>query len=271
VWEDPTLLPYNHWSPLQSAPYLKHQLKVINQNLGKIIDTFNSFDWFRFFPGVLVLLPIALVALHRRDMAHATVWVWGTVGLYAGGFLPLFYEPRYVVSYLWPICTFYFYDFLFGRGRRIMPETVDAGHATRLGVMLLKVICVVSFAYPCLYDLQSVLRNPASDGWRRLGARLQELHCEGPVAASPGSKTEGLLTAYHCNLPFYGLVREGSMEQIETALQRNRVQTFLVREAKWPGAARFLKESAWPLKETFNYGNVIVHIFVNPNPGPAAN
>src|SRR6266700_2378972 len=46
VWEDPTNLPYNYWSPFESVAYAVHQAKLIHRNAHLIIQYLKTFDWF---------------------------------------------------------------------------------------------------------------------------------------------------------------------------------------------------------------------------------
>jgi hypothetical protein len=43
--EDPTNLPYNYWSPLESWAYARHQASLIYHNARTIINYLRGFDW----------------------------------------------------------------------------------------------------------------------------------------------------------------------------------------------------------------------------------
>ncbi len=43
--EDPTNLPYNYWSPIESKEYAWHQLKLIYHNGRLILHYLAQFDW----------------------------------------------------------------------------------------------------------------------------------------------------------------------------------------------------------------------------------
>jgi hypothetical protein len=43
--EDPTNLPYNYWSPIESWAYARHQASLVYHNAGTILHYLRSFDW----------------------------------------------------------------------------------------------------------------------------------------------------------------------------------------------------------------------------------
>ncbi len=45
IWEDPTNLPYNTWSPLENVTYAVHQAKVVHRNAHIIVQYLRTLDW----------------------------------------------------------------------------------------------------------------------------------------------------------------------------------------------------------------------------------
>jgi hypothetical protein len=43
--EDPTSLPYNYWSPLESKEYALHQANIVWNNARTILNYLRGFDW----------------------------------------------------------------------------------------------------------------------------------------------------------------------------------------------------------------------------------
>ena len=110
---------------------------------------------------------------------------------------------------------------------------------------LIAALCLFSFAGPVLNELQVNLRNPATRAWRDIAAEIQRNGWHGPMASSPGLKTEGMVAAYLANEPFVGPAKGATVMEIEDSLQKFGVQLLLIRTSKWPLAEEFLRSTRW--------------------------
>lgn len=245
VWEVPHTLPYNHWSPLASRSYFIHQLKVVWSNLLKICATLTAFDLLHLFPAAFVLLPLAFLAQGNLKPLPRTIWLWLTVGLYLGGFLPIFYEGRYIYPFVWPLCALYLFDVLAGREGLGSVATELPSRTRKRVLTMAAALCAISLSWPILYELQANLRNPARRIWRDVAAEINQGGLHGPMASSPGLKTEGMITAYLANEPFLGPAAGQTVAEVEATLQKFGVQLLLVRTSKWPLAEDFLRNTTW--------------------------
>ncbi|HTG43880.1 MAG TPA: hypothetical protein VK633_05050, partial [Verrucomicrobiae bacterium] len=260
VWETPDVLPYNHWSPFESRDYFRHQVNLVGRNVVEMVKTFGDFDLLNLYPGVLLLLP--LFFLHRRDKGFQdqTGWTLWTIALYAGGFLPIYYEARYVAPFLWPLGFLY----LFGALARYGGSELSPKRSLPLATSCLAAICALSFALPAVYEVQAMIRRPSTPAWRNLAHRLEQLGTRGPIAVSPGLKNEGMLVSYLSSRQFLGPASGQSVLAVEAGLEKFGAGTLLVRETKWPLANDFLTQTRWKLQETFQNHDIKIHIFTPP-------
>jgi len=115
VFEDPSDVEFNTWSPFESREYFIHQLKVIKDNFIYIINHFVRVSPFFTYASVLViisLIPIALI-LNKLDKEKKFIysWVVVTFSIYCSGFLLLIARsPRrfYAMMIIFLLVSFHF-------------------------------------------------------------------------------------------------------------------------------------------------------------------
>ncbi len=91
VYEDPSEVKFNTWSPFESKEYFIHQLKVIKDNFVYILNHFvNKSPFFTkaFVIGNLAFIPIAFLLNRLNDeKKFLYAWVIITFIVYCSGFL----------------------------------------------------------------------------------------------------------------------------------------------------------------------------------------
>ena len=256
VGETPELMTLDDWSPLDSRAAMVHQLKHVHRNLERIVHAIADFDLLGLVPGVLLLAPLLRrTAPSRAGHPCPAVWPLMTVGVYAGGFLPLSFESRYIEPALWPMCCAVLIDVLVDARRRAEPldgrwlraltavaALSLAGHGAEVGRALL----------PRL--------RQADASYRQAGQSLRAADCPGPVAACEDYWHEGLYVAYHASLPYLGVVSARSVAGMERALAEHHARV-LVASSKWELLDDFLRHSKWQLVEQRIAGDEVMYLF----------
>jgi hypothetical protein len=256
VWETPENLAIPRWSPFTSIGFFKHQLKHMVWNCETIVGAIAQFDLFGIVPGALFLMiPIRIAAAERGrgrfEEVYPAVWCLATIVIYTSGFLPIYFESRYIEAVLWPLCCIVTFAVALDASRIV-------GRATIAVIMqgLLLSVCVLSFAgYSKGIVNRAMAGNNEAVGalgfvkggyvvYRECGRRVRGSGVSGPVAACEGCWHEGLYVAYHASLPFLGEVRESSVAKVEGALERWGARVFVARR-KWPLYGAFEGQSKW--------------------------
>jgi hypothetical protein len=256
VGETPELMTLDDWSPLESRDAMVHQLKHIHRNLQRIVHAIADFELLGLVPGVLLFAPI----LRRTTASRAkhpcpAVWPLMTVGVYAGGFLPLSFESRYIEPVLWPVCCAVLIDVVVDARRRVKP--LDGRW-----LKTLTVIVVLSLAGQGLEVGRAFLPRlrQADASYREAGQSLHAAGCPGPVAACDDYWHEGLYVAYHASLPYLGVVSGRSAAEMEAALAEHHARV-LVANSKWILLDAFLRQSKWRLVEQRMAGEDVMYLF----------
>ena len=205
-WEDPSLTPYQYWSPFENRAYLMHQLKLIEKNLFIIASMLTRMNLFA--PVMLLVLACALGRRRNRLPIIREPWFVAVVLLVS---LPILYLPfflnqedqRYFYAlfpFMW-VASFGVLDWLQFR----FPER---------SVWLKKLrptLLAFAFASPALLLFVAALVGlphfaPAGRVAHQLAARLAAAGIRGPIAGSAllrGGRA-GLYTAFFLNQPWYG-------------------------------------------------------------------
>jgi hypothetical protein len=276
VWETPENLSFKDWSPFGSSAFLTHQLEHVKRNCERIIRTIGDFDLFAIVPGFLFLmLPIRLAA-HQRERAspYPAAWSLMTVIVYAGGFLPIAFEARYIEAVLWPICCVLVFGVILD-ARRLLETGEHTRPAVSL-VSLLSVICVVSFAR---YDVCTVktavgtvrtalrparVHRDRYRAYRDCGDKLVATGCAGPVAACEKCWCTGLFVSYHASLPFLGEIGKcASPAGVEKSLGESGAQVF-VANSKWDLFENFVRQTKWQAVCTSTTDEDTISVFLAP-------
>ncbi|MBI5681016.1 MAG: hypothetical protein HZC47_08990 [Methanobacterium sp.] len=94
-WEDPSYFKMESWSPFESWDYLKFQMKIILDNILKII---NIFELFSIFSIIIIITAIILLFKSGSNTLdkNKIIYLLTTILLYSGGYSLIFVETRYL-------------------------------------------------------------------------------------------------------------------------------------------------------------------------------
>ncbi len=272
LWETPDRLDCKDWSPFASSASLMHQVRQINLNLVAIARAIADFDLLGVVPGFLLLMLAIRLAARQRGAAcpYPAEWSLMTVFVYAGGFLPIAFEARYLDAVLWPLCCVAVFGVL-SDARCLL----QAGEPARRGVILvplLSALCAFSYAYRFADTVQTAagavgtVLHPASlprSPYRDCGQKLAASASARPVAACEGCWDEGLYVSFHAGLPFLGEVRAISPAAVEKSLAESKARVF-VASSTWGMLADFMRQTKWELFSKSTAGEETLFVFVAP-------
>lgn len=206
IWEAPDRLPYRHWSPLASEKYFLHQLSLAAGNASAIARTLGRLDlaWL----GAVVLLAVAIGGWLGRDWAGwnrpGAVWLGGTLLLYAGGYLPVAFETRYLQSFAVPLV--------------LLAAALLAGALPRISWRwALTGLLAASLAMRWGTQIWADLGAVSPDYFRTLSGELQRAGLRGPFAAT--SWYHGIALAHHTGQAHAGFPPEADPAVVATRLR----------------------------------------------------
>lgn len=94
-WEDPSYLKTEPWSPFESWDYLKFQMKIISDNILKIVNISELFSIFS-----IIIVITAIILIFKSEITtiekNKITYLLTTILLYAGGYSLIFVEMRYL-------------------------------------------------------------------------------------------------------------------------------------------------------------------------------
>lgn len=151
VWETPEVLPYpEDWSALGSRANALHQLRIVTTNAWKVLRLVSSWDLVGLTP-VLAAGPLLVLLMGRRRLRELPppllewcAWFPATFAVYAGGYVLVYVEDRYLRPFLLPLLVLLvaggagaLRDALRSRSRRAWPA-----------LALLAIFCVLCAVRP---------------------------------------------------------------------------------------------------------------------------
>ena len=106
-WETPEILEYNFWSPFESRDYFIHQVKHSLGNFKDLLKHIGQYDLCHLALPMFVFLPLLALGGSRdsdqRDRLRYVVFQLCTIIVYSGGFMIVYFEPRYVDMVFMPL------------------------------------------------------------------------------------------------------------------------------------------------------------------------
>ena len=250
---------YPPWSPFEDWASFKHQLRIIGNNLRRVLQH----RYVIYHLGALssLLLYILLLRAGAPRKMPAVPWALWTVCVYASGYVMIDLEDRY----LWPLVpvlvglSFSLLQSVAEMGRR--EPAASSGQGRRIiaplwaaGILaaLLAALPLASLARRCLI--------PATAGIPLLAEDLRSLPVAPPIAAN--NWNVGLYAAHHLNMVYMGRPAHNAPEEIAAELCSARANTYLVFDdaklAAQLGEQRDLKHLATLQLRGHPFGEVAV-------------
>ena len=215
-WEDPTSLPYKYWSPFESTKYFKHQLRLLFDNAGTVVEALASFD--RLHLALFALLCGLLVHTPWRENIALERWRWAAVPIFC---ISLVYLPVYAGSH-----RYYFlaYPFLFAgsigmvvwltrtaQGKINIPRTLGIGLIT---------LSFLGAAYSSFLRTLTGI-DTDSEHTYDLARKLQVLGIYGGIAGAGDCFRWGGVyaeyVAFFMKQPFHGCEANPTVERIKAS------------------------------------------------------
>ncbi len=272
VWEEPERLTYHWWSPFESRAHFQHQMRVIGRNTLAILGDLRRFDAFGLCVIVLVGLHLTLAWRGSRLAQFRWLWLVGTVGIFSAGYLPLWYEARYLYPFLWPICCLGFFEAWGLAAASARARSISHLRVARWTGWALTFLSILSLSLPWYSEVErglgSLLVQGPKNYYRASASRLRRASFEGPLAATRAFQDEAICFAYHLDLPSAGVVTGSTVEEVEGELDSYRVKTFFAG-ARWPLLSDFAELPGWRRRGTVEAGEQKVVFFTRRRCGDA--
>jgi hypothetical protein len=214
-------LPRPTWSPFESEKNFLHQLKLIETNSLEMLKAAGSLDllWLPVVALVLVLF-VGRRLFDAGDDSSAALWIIGTLAIYCGGFLFIYFEARYVNSMMLPLtlglCAVEVRLFFPACSRRAGLSRVSA--CCTAGQVVAYTVIVGSFLVPALRETRVALQPRSFPKYREVAEEMlnPEKMLKGPMAST--ALTRGTYLAYHLGLPFVGFPPDKDIDEVERRL-----------------------------------------------------
>lgn len=216
-WEDPTSLPYKYWSPFESTKYFKHQLRLLFDNAGTVVESLVKFD--RLHLALFALLCGLLVHTPWRENMALERWRWAAVPIFC---ISVVYLPVYADSH-----RYYFlaYPFLFaGSIGMVVWLTRTAQEKINIPRMLGIGLITLSFLGAAYSPFLETLRGIETDSTEQtydLARKLQALGIYGGIAGAGDCIGWGGVyaeyVAFFMKQPFHGCEANPPVERIKAS------------------------------------------------------
>ena len=201
---------YAYWSPFASRENFRHQWTVVRSNIFGVVGPENTdrtglvdvlvrLDVLRLTAlaaaAGLALWLVRTFSRGQRPRAGRHVgWVIFTGALYCGGFLPIYFEPRYVLPILIPLAVILSLQ-LFA-SLRPRPAREKALRRLVRGPFI-PALVVFSFACTAVARTWPLVTHPVPPAFRQIAQSLVKAGVRGPVCGS--NNRSALFVAYHMN------------------------------------------------------------------------
>lgn len=219
VWETPDRLPYRFWSPFESGAYFRHQVGIVTGNAASIARALTRLDFAWLAPlALLGLLAVALLPRAIGPPRTTAAWVAGTMLLYAGGYLPVAFENRYLLSLALPLSLIALASWI-----ALAPARLGPG---------LAVVAMLSFFAGWAAPVERDLQASSPIYLREAAAALQKAGLRGPFAAT--SWPHGIALAYYTGEVHAGFPPEADPAQVARTLRSAGVRWIVLIDTPLP-------------------------------------
>ncbi|AEG18626.1 hypothetical protein [Methanobacterium paludis] len=216
VWEDPSNLKMEQWSPFESISYFKYQLNIIGKNVLLIINYIENFSLF----SILIII-FSLVFIFKpssEDSKNKLTCLLVTIILYCGGYTLILVEMRYIylICILLLLMAFYLLNIAF-------KQNILNVKIRNILLMLL----VISFIIPSTINL--IQTANMGEGAYDLSQTLKaDYGLQGNIASN-GKWEYSLDTSYYLNDKYYGITKNTTnANDLQRELEDNNVSYYFV-------------------------------------------
>lgn len=216
VWEDPSYLKMQKWSPFYSISYFKYQIQLIIENSAQIIQYLENFSIFS-----LLILVLSLILIKKpvsKDSKNILVYLLITILIYCGGYALILVEERYLylICILLLIMAFYMLNKLYGLQRFNIKFRNILILFLIISFVILPIINLVQFV-----DLEA--------GNYKLSQTLATDYGIHGNIASNGEWESTLHLSYYLNSKYYGITKNTvNSKDIQRELETNAIDYYFV-------------------------------------------
>ncbi len=202
AWENPEFIQHHRWSPFASRQNFLWQLHQMWSNTKAISSALSGLDMFLLTPAFLILAALAAVSGKLlKGERWKIAWLLLTLLLYCGGFLPVFFIPRYILWLAMPLClvlALMLIQQLRLGGLESRGTLIRSAAAILLGIS-----AVAAITRNFVQDM--ALRDPLI--FRALADDLRKLGLKGPISGS--DRVKGNYVAFYAGEKYVGLPLSG--------------------------------------------------------------
>ena len=270
IFEDPSDVAFESWSPFESKEYFIHQLKVIKNNAVYILNHFVSnspFFTYAFVIVVLAFIPIAFM-LNALNDKKKFLYSWGiiTFGIYSSGFLLLIARsPRrfYALMVVFLLLAFHFMGELKFAVKDIIPP-----RRNKLLAAYLVIIIIGAFALkPSIHFMKSIKHistvnrvNP----YREMAEQIKTIDFPSPYAIIRSSQkpTTDYYIAYFLDKQLLGRPLSSDVQGITKELEAAGGKSVLIFDnpdvmEKFKLDERYVHLASFKLNRSKGYENTV--------------
>ncbi len=228
-WDDPTVVKMHPWRPWQSRALLQHQLKLIGTNMWAMVCQITTLIPFAVatllcFVGLLITgfmrKPSGPEPAPSRLLATVTAPLLLTLAVFAGGYMPMFVEIRY----LWLAVVLLILMTV------LVLQSFAMAYRFRQGVWsFLAVWMVLTCALPPLNEL--VAKSHQGKDYFAMARKLSDGYGVSGNLASNERWDMSLFAAFHMGARYFGRVPEelaDDEDRLVAALQEHGIDFYLV-------------------------------------------
>jgi hypothetical protein len=230
IWEDPSYLKGNKWTPWQSWVYFKHFLKLLFKNTIECIEIYERFSFF----SITIIIFIILILVKTKELSYDKIVLLSTlftIFLYTGGYLLFHIEERY----LWIVNIL-----LLIMGGHVVTYLIQSFFAGKIERLFLITIFAVSFIImPFKYIVQAGGTGNIDRNMYELSKELKKYNIKGNIASNRmhipvhDAWHNTFRLAYWLDSKYFGQARENITDnELEKELQKYGIDYYFV----WNGS-----------------------------------
>lgn len=219
VWEDPSNLKMEKWSPFKSMSYFKHQITIMGEN---VVSTISYLEYFSLLSLLIILFSLFFIFKSSfKDSRDKLMYLLITLILYCGGYALILVEMRY----LYLICILLFLMAFYMLNISCKQKIINIKMRNVLLILLIFSFIIM----PVINLIQSV---NMSKGFYDLSQNLGENYGVHGNIASNDEWEETIYVSYYLNAQYYGMPKNiTNSNGLQNELENSNINYYFV----WDG------------------------------------
>lgn len=218
IWDDPSYIKMDQWSPFDSWDNLLYQMKLVWSNL---IYTFKIVEFFMPVSILIIISSFLFILKSKNDIISKDILKYTllTILIYIGGYSLIIPEWRYLwlIFILIMISGFYIVDSLY-KSRVFV--------SNKINILLILLIC--SFTIQPVIDVASYYAAPNENLYSQSNI-LKEDYGVGGNIASNDEWMKMYTLSYYINGKYYGITKKtNSKKELQEELENNNIKYYFV-------------------------------------------